>query len=163
MKLESAEAYITQLEDECQEYSHSQNAVSLEGLKKKMHEVEKENDDLRMKIEYQDAYIEHLEADNIKASVVSRRSGGMSKLGDHKKLLKADRDHSMVSMEQSSRFEMSIDDKAHLINKIKLINEFIESYRKDAMSTEKEEEFRQQLNNHYLDELLNTIFYRLER
>ncbi len=28
---------------------------------------------------------------------------------------------------------------------------------------EREEEFRRKLGNHYLDELLNTIFYKLEK
>lgn len=67
----------------------------------------------------------------------------------------------MISQDNSHQIEKSGESNRQILNKINMINEFIENYKKDNVSIEKEEEFRKTLNNPYLDELLNTIFYAL--
>lgn len=105
-----------------------------------------------MKIDYQQAYIEHLESDNIKASIVSKKSE-FSKNGNKNN----EKEHSM-SVSKSNRYGL---EDQNLIGKVKMISQFIESYKKDENALQREEDFRKKLNNVYLDELLNTIFYRL--
>lgn len=84
-----------------------------------------------MKVEYQDAYIDHLENDNINASIVSKRSV-TSKIGKPK-FLNVDKDHSVVSMEQSNRIE-NYEDNRNLLLKVNMITEFLESYQKNENS-----------------------------
>ena len=115
---------------------------------------------MKMKIDYLEAYVDHLESDNIKASIISKRSG-YSKAGKLNEMV-AEQDHSVLSIDQSNRNPSSHEYQS-IIGKVKMITEFIENYRKDEIAMEREEEFRQKLKNRYLDELLNTIFYRLEK
>lgn len=72
-----------------------------------------------MKVEEQEAYIEHLETDNIKASIISKRSTKSKKLGKH---LHVDKDHSVISQDNSQQMANAADFNKQIYNKINMIN-----------------------------------------
>lgn len=71
-----------------------------------------------MKVEFQQAYIDHLQVDNIQASVISKRSTKSKKMKQH---LHVQKDHSVISHDQSQN-EKSVNSSSHLLTKIKMIN-----------------------------------------